>query len=332
MFKKIINYIKDFVDKCIFFYNNDEVYKKRTKNILFLFLGIDVVFLIVCYFINKLDVYNYIIFSLIVFAVWFVVQVLYSFFVVPSDYIQPNIDKLPNKIWNYPVVVQYNLPKWLNPSEVGLLYDLKSNSTNFDCLFYKWEYEWFIKIEDRGNWSVLLDRIGEIGDDVPSYEKHYWNIVFWVERKDSVIWKWNQLKLDQQWVSVLHSELLNHCVKQWIIYKKQDILFIISLFWAFWGGFIFWYALWVLIIIFSFVYIFSSLRKRWNYLWKIIWRTDKWNELLAHIIGYKYWLEKCEEEQVKKILNEDTWFKSRDLPYIVALRMDWKFLNGKFNK
>ena len=60
MFKKVINYIKDFVDKCIFFYNNDEVYKERTKNILFLFLGIDVIFLIIGYFLDKLNTYNYI--------------------------------------------------------------------------------------------------------------------------------------------------------------------------------------------------------------------------------------------------------------------------------
>ena len=324
-------YIKDFVYRSIFFYKKNKEYKKTTNIIFLLFIFFNVVLFYAYLFWWWRDgsFFFCLIFGSIVIILFLVWE---SFKIFPSDFIEQDMDKLPDKVWKYSVSIQYTPPKWLNPSEVGLLYDLKSNSTNFDCLFYKWEYEWFIKIEDRGNWSVLLDRIGEIGDDVPSYEKHYWNIVFWFERKDSVIWKWNQLKLDQQWVSVLHSELLNHCVKQWIIYKKQDILFIISLFWAFWGGFIFWYALWVLIIIFSFVYIFSSLRKRWNYLWKIIWRTDKWNELLAHIIGYKYWLEKCEEEQVKKILNEDTWFKSRDLPYIVALRMDWKFLNGKFNK
>ena len=212
MFKKIINYIKDFVDKCIFFYNNDEVYKKRTKNILFLFLGIDVVFLIVCYFINKLDVYNYIIFSLIVFAVWFVVQVLYSFFVVPSDYIQPNIDKLPNKIWNYPVVVQYNLPKWLNPSEVWMLYCKDYESTNVTCMVYKRENEWLIKMEDKWKWSYILHRNGEIGNNAPDYERRYWSIIFWYDRKQNVVW--NDINPNFNYLydlGYVHIELLKYC-------------------------------------------------------------------------------------------------------------------------
>ena len=324
MFKKIINYIKDFVDKCIFFYNNDEVYKKRTKNILFLFLGIDVVFLIVCYFINKLDVYNYIIFSLIVFAVWFVVQVLYSFFVVPSDYIQPNIDKLPNKIWNYPVVVQYNLPKWLNPSEVWMLYCKDYESTNVTCMVYKRENEWLIKMEDKWKWSYILHRNGEIGNNAPDYERRYWSIIFWYDRKQNVVW--NDINPNFNYLydlGYVHIELLKYCKEKWWLEEKNDYNWL-------WIMLITFLINPILLFVWIVIYFVYKGHKTWHNVlnpFKKFYTTNKWDELLAQIIWYKYWLEKCEEEQMKKILEDDPWFKSRTFPYIVALRMNWKLLD-----
>lgn len=239
---------------------------------------------------------------------------------------------LPDKIWEHSVSIQYAPPKWLNPSEVWLLYNLKSYSTNFDCLLYKWEYEWLIKIEDRWNWSIMIHKNKEISNDVPSYEKQFWSMIFKVGFKDMVVWKWNQSNLDRIVISNLHLKLLDYCVEQWIIYKSYDYLFFASIIWVFWGGFIFWYVSWVTIILFSFVYIFYYLWKQGNYLWMKIWRTKKWDELYVHIIGYKYWLEKCEEWQVKALLKGDPWFKSRNFPYLVALRTDSRFLNGKFNE
>lgn len=253
------------------------------------------------------------------------IDIFYIFFrivcifkLIPSDYIEPEIKNLQDSLWKYSVAIQYTPPKWLNPSELWLLYSLKSNSTNIDCLLYKWEYERLIKIEDRWSWSILIHKIWEIGNSVPTYEKQFWSSIFKTGFKDTVVWNRNQLNLDKWIVSKIHLELLDYCVKKWLMYKDRDHLFWISIFWVF-------------IFPLFFIYIIYCMSTQWKYLWTNIWRTKKWKELYAQIMWYKYWLEKCEEEQVKTILEEDPWFKSRNLPYIIALRMDWKFLYGKFN-
>jgi hypothetical protein len=59
-----------------------------------------------------------------------------------------------------------------------------------------------------------LYRNKEIDNKVPSYERQYRTMVFGHDRKDRVIWKWNQSKLDLKEVSDLHSELLRYCTEK----------------------------------------------------------------------------------------------------------------------
>lgn len=342
MFKKIISYIKDFIDRCIYFYKNDVEYRKFTKKILLFFIIINFICLWINYFNSGwlkdwfwINASWYIVISVVICFVWLLVQILYSFMTIPSDYIQPDMDKLPDKIWEYPVIIQYNPPKWLNPSEVWMLYNQSYESTNFDCLLYKWEYEWLIEIEDKWNWIIILYRNKEIDNKVPSYERQYWTMVFGYDRKDRVIWKWNQSKLDLKEVSDLHSELLRYCTEKWWLSSENvgcsgliPIIFCILLIPVF-------PVIWIVVILYFYAVVIYHSNKVWisafNF-WKKILITDEWNKMLAHIVWFKYWLEKCEEKQIKKILKEEPWFKSRIFPYIVALRMDWRFLDRKFNK
>lgn len=86
----------------------------------------------------------------------------------------------------------------------------------------------------------------------------------------------------------------------------------------------------ILLFVWIVIYFVYKGHKTWHNVlnpFKKFYTTNKWDELLAQIIWYKYWLEKCEEEQMKKILEDDPWFKSRTFPYIVALRMNWKLLD-----
>ena len=327
MLKKVINYIKDFIDKCVYYYNNDEVYRKRSKIIFFCFVFSSILFLLISYFIGKLDTFNYFKFSLIICVVWIVIWALYSFVVVPSDYIEPNIDKLPNKIWKFPVIVQYNLPKWLNPSEVWMLYNKDYESTNVSCMIYKWENEWLIKIEDTWKWSYILHRNWEISNDVPWYERRYWTLIFWHDRKQSVIWNDANPTPLVEW-GYVYIELLKYCKEKWWLIEENNFKWLWIMLIVFLVNPIFLFC-WILI------YFLYKWQKKWDHVlnpFKKFLTTDKWDELLAQIIWYKYWLERCEEEQMKKILEDDPWFKSRNFPYMVALRMNRKLLDKSLYK
>lgn len=343
MLKKIWYYIKDFLERCVFGYKHDKSYRKVCYTILLSFMIFNVIYFCLYLYLNHF-------FNI---KIWWIAWFLISLFIcflrflrsinfIPPDYVQPNIDKLPEKIGKYPVVIQYDPPKWLSPSEVWLLYALNSFPTNIDCLLYKREYEGLVKIEDKDNWEMLVQRLKEIEDKVPEYESWYRSAVFWVSRLKEVTWNtslglWS--RADVMEMKKIHLKLLYHCVDKWWIIEKKNNFYVMLLVW-----FIFCFVLsHILPSSFAPLYIFlmllfmvnivvSSLSWKWMYIWKKILRTDEWDKLLAHIIWYKYWLEKCEEEQVKKIIKDEPWFKSRNMPYIIALRMDWKLLDKKFNK
>jgi uncharacterized membrane protein len=245
------------------------------------------------------------------------------------------MDKLPEKIGKYPVVIQYAPPKWLGPSEVWILYNQKYEDTNFECLLYKRQFEWLINIEDKWNWTIILYRNKEIDYNIPSFEMQYWIMIFWTERKDRVLWGWHHSKLSKGEKLFLHLELIKYCFNKWRLYKLGKIVDFNT--WCFLvicsaiSPFII--VLWILIF---FIYKISNNKKedweKYKYEENQYLRTDKWDELYAHILWYKYWLEKCEENQMLEILKKDPNYVGKNLPYIIALRMNWKFLDKKFNK
>lgn len=312
----------------MYFYKNNVIYRKSTKKILLFFIIINFICLWVKYFNNSwfealfwIDENWYIIITIEIRIGRLLIQILYSFNTIPSDYIEKNIDKLPNRIGKYPVIIQYTPPEWLSPSEVWLIYNLSYEPTNFDCLIYKWELEWIVEVEYSGNEVIHIEKKKELKDDVPKYEKLYWENIFW-----SWFFKYSTLYED------IDSELLNHCIEKWWLYTKhigcKNLLVI--LLWIIFPPF------WILLIVYIFMLQLYYTNKLWAKhiidLSKKILRTDKWDELYAHIIWYKYWLEHCEEDQIKEILKNDPKFKSRTLPYVIALRMDWKLLDKKFSK
>lgn len=330
MLKNIIYYIKDFFDRCLFFYKNDWLYKKFCVQIFFIFIIFNVICVcIYCFYDEQIFLFQFLI-SLSIFFL----RIVESRNIVPTAYIKPNIDKLPNKVGKSSVIVQYALPKWLSPSEVWLIYNLKSYQTNFDCLLYKRESEWLIKIELRNDWYLSLYRIMDIGENVPGYEKQYRLMIFWENYREKVVWSmkpsiWGSTM--NSWT--LDSDLLYCCVKKWWLSEEINYLFFVAIFWIIVCWIFFRDIYWLVVGLLCVTYIVLCAFKRWlSYIWKIIWRTDKWIEVYAHILGYKYFLEKCEEKQIQEILGKDNEFKSKNMSYVYALRMNWKFLDKSFNK
>ena len=71
----------------------------------------------------------------------------------------------------------------------------------------------------------------------------------------------------------------------------------------------------LLLIIFGVVYFNKKLEE-----------TDKWAELISHILWYKQFLKACDERQLKAFLAQDPLYFDKTLPYAVALWMETEFL------
>jgi len=87
--------------------------------------------------------------------------------------------------------------------------------------------------------------------------------------------------------------------------------------------FIIWkYLLWclMLVIIFFIMYIRNK-NKSYD-----IELTDKWKKILWKIYGYKYYLEKCEEDEINSNLWKDEVY-TKHLPWAVALKLNWKIID-----
>ncbi len=88
---------------------------------------------------------------------------------LPSFRIERNMGELPNKIWWEKTLVQYNLPKDITPSEVGIIMSWKAEMTNLICIIYKWVNEWLVKIINE-NGVKYIEVLDELWKEICEYD------------------------------------------------------------------------------------------------------------------------------------------------------------------
>ena len=165
--------------------------------------------------------------------------------------------------WKYakkfPIVIQYEPPKWINSAEAGLLLHRQAKARDMLSLIYKRATEWLINLssEKINMWlqftkwwisfnsidCVVLTKHKDISENAPIYEKKFFNII--TQNKTNIIWKMTNL------YDKLHlSDLEKYGKNQWWIksyikrYKLILYLWIVSL-----PIFIIWTILWIIMII-----------------------------------------------------------------------------------
>lgn len=121
-------------------------------------------------------------------------------------------EKLKNgKIGGNGVIVEYSLPKWLNPTEVWFLYDSMVWKADVVCMIYKWANMWLVSLDYKW-WKVIVKKLSTAQSGMPEYEYAFWNIVF---KKSNVVkfpnrrvyWKLGDVK----------DSLLEYCEEKWWI-------------------------------------------------------------------------------------------------------------------
>ncbi len=225
----------------------------------------------------------------------------------------------------YPVIVQYNPPKWLNSAETWLLLCREAQKRHLISLIYQRASKWLISINDKTEvkkrWAlegITIKKLKDIGEDFPQYEKSFFNNLF----KDDGILLLNKSAYIDTRNEI--NELQNYGVEKWWL-KYQDwikwifillgVVFFIIIMYKFP---VIWLQFAVVLLIFSILFCFIIGWKK---------ETEKWAELISHILWYKQFLESCDENRLRLFLKEDPLYFDKILPYAVALWMQTELLN-----
>lgn len=245
----------------------------------------------------------------------------------------------PVSLWSdflkkYPIIVQYWPPKWINPAEAGLLYNLKVDPTDLTSLVYQWKFEWLIDVkiflwEKSGTKYVKLIKKFDISPSRPLFETEIFNSIFMMWNTKIIEWAF-QLRY-----ALMLEDLEFHWIKKWwivkktfwkyrkIFYKFLVLLLFVSVILYFAEFVLISPNFWFLVLLLLFVCIFF-----WWFIngWNGLKLTEKWAELASHLIWYRNFIKSCDEEKIKLLLKEDPLFVDRTLPYATAFWMETEFL------
>lgn len=229
----------------------------------------------------------------------------------------------------YPIIVQYEPPKWINSAEAGLLFNCRVDPVDLTSLFYQWVNDKLIRIDyskDDSNpkkiKNITLIKMRDIPETYPYYEKDLFNNIFKWDKKTKFIDKNTDLSnaVTLEWLEDLW--LRKHRLHRggkisfwWIILSLVFIALIVLCFYYFkW--------LWIFSLI-LFVPLFCGILFKQN---NKIRLTEAWEKITADIMWYAKFIEKCDKDVFKKFLKEDPLFVDKTLPYAVAFGLETQFL------
>ncbi len=226
----------------------------------------------------------------------------------------------------FPVIVQYEPPKWVNSAEAGLLLHRGARVKDILSLIYKRTAEWLIKIStEESEWSffkrasksIILTKIRDISSDVPEYEKDFFRALVRseknkIEETTNLYGKLRLSNLEEYWKS-----------KEWFTTNgkaKLIPIFAISLF-------IFARLLGptmpALFGVLMLAFFFFTVSVLWQWVLK---ETEGWAKLISHILWYEQFLKTCDENKLRLFLKQDPLYFDKILPYAVAFWLDTELI------
>ena len=243
----------------------------------------------------------------------------------------------------YPVPIQYSLPKWINSVEAGLLIDWSIEDEDLLSIFYEWDKKWIIKIEKQWRYLNIM-KIKALPDDAKKYEKYIYDNFFSSEK-----------------FNLLEARLLvmDYCFQKWwiqdyipLVQKIFNKMIRFALLWYFFLSII-------CVILFVIVCITILLIKweishdgainitniiEWYIFLKIlvatfisrricinrikklhVSATTLWAEVVAELLWYKKYLNKTIHDNNDDDMKEDFLMKYGLADHNVALKIDTPF-------
>ncbi len=241
----------------------------------------------------------------------------------------------------FPVIIQYEPPKWLNSAEVWLLLHRRSEVKDLLSLIYKWAAEWIINIslEDKSffdkltnNDVITITKIKDIPEERPDYEKDFFkNFIHWKKTKITKTTNLYDRLLTHKSAIAKHGQ-----DKWWFKNPKKDKTTFSSLF----NGkspFIkfFWLCIWLYVWAYIIFLLLGPLFSLFLF-WFIIFisinsvstmkETEEWARLISHILWYKEFLKTCDENKLRLFLQQDPLYFDKILPYAVVFWLDTELI------
>lgn len=208
----------------------------------------------------------------------------------------------------YPVPIQYSLPKWINAAEAGVLIDGSADVDDLLSFVPEWIRKWFVSVYETST-SIKFHKIKDLPENAKPYEKTLFNELF-SDKKINI----NQIRLD----------VLDYCFKMGRI--KDPFWFHKSIGWKI---FLIIFFLLFACLSFSAGLIFSSLLSIWFAIFicaspVVVWEsllqkrkisteaksytklTPKWKLLEVDLLWYKQYLKKIKITTKTDIIDDGT--------------------------
>ena len=223
----------------------------------------------------------------------------------------------------YPVIIQYEPPKWLNSAEVWILLHRYCSPRDLFSLVYKWAAEWLIAF-DKKDKKIPFIKLKDIPEDRPQYETRMFKRLFtdleYLDKKAQFNFTFNSNDLVDYCV-----EEKNRCTRKTPSPSDGNIWVLLILIFI---------VPWLLLPIsfaFSFIFFLTMmimlLSKKFKPVeWRTLEETEEWAKLIAHILWYKKFLQACDEQQLRASLKEDPFYFDKVLPYAIVFGLDTKII------
>ena len=228
----------------------------------------------------------------------------------------------------FPVIVQYEPPKWINSAEAGLLLNRWAKAKDMLSLIYKRAAEWLIKLsfEEEEDWlffknaskNVIITKIRDINPESPTYEKDFFSSLVRSEK--------NKISGDTNLYNKLGlSTLENYWRKNWRFTGGKDKGWLIAigfvvlfLFINFFGERFPWLSILAFFGLFALgIYSKTSFKLK---------ETEEWARLISHVLWYREFLAACDENKLRLFLQQDPLYFDKILPYAVVFWLDTELI------
>ena len=242
------------------------------------------------------------------------------------------IDRKSGKLtWDFakqfPVIVQYEPPKWINSAEAGLLLHRGAKPKDMLSLIYKRAAEWLIKLSfEEDEWwffkkilkTVIITKIKDINPESPAYEIDFFKAL--VRGQKSKL-SWDTNLYNRLGLSTLESYwrkkwwFTGGKPKGWLITVGFFALYFILHFF----GNSFPLVAPLAIIGFIILAVHSAAAAKLK-------ETEEWARLISHVLWYREFLAACDENKLRLFLQQDPLYFDKVLPYAVAFWLDTELI------
>jgi len=226
----------------------------------------------------------------------------------------------------FPVIVQYEPPKWINSAEAGLLLHRDAKPKDILSLIYKRAAEWLIRFSvENEEWFLsrfyddilIISKNKDISEEAPEYEKDFFNSLIRGEKNKIT-------KSSNLYDKLPRKALEKYCEKKWWVISNKNawsIIFIgfisLWLFWFLWDSFswatpLAWFVILALIIYASVAFKLKE--------------TKDGAKLISHILWYREFLAMCDENKLRLFLQQDPLYFDKILPYAVVFWLDTELI------